>query len=150
MFSDKLKKKSCSAGRQSCELIVRAVLTAYQQQSKKNKKVHRLVAEAFIPNPEGKRCINHIDGNKSNNCVDNLEWVTHEENMKHAVDNGLATAWNEGKHYHWKHGHTEETKKKISEAKAGKRYSWGHGHTEEAKRNISEAKRNRTKDKKAQ
>lgn len=50
--------------------------------------VHRLVAEAFIPNPHGKREVNHIDSNPCNNNVRNLEWVTHGENVTHAHEYG--------------------------------------------------------------
>ena len=60
---------------------------------RKNQFIHRLLAQAFIPNPDPKHKIhvNHIDGNKQNNSLDNLEWVTPKENARHAVDNGLTT-----------------------------------------------------------
>lgn len=56
---------------------------------RKNKKLHRLICEAFIPNPENKPHVNHKDGNKLNNHIDNLEWCTHTENMKHASKTNL-------------------------------------------------------------
>lgn len=57
--------------------------------TRKNFYIHRLVARAFIPNPDNRLQVNHKDGNKYNNCAENLEWVTPRENLKHAIKNGL-------------------------------------------------------------
>ena len=55
---------------------------------RKNCLVHQLVAKHFIPNPELKRCVNHIDFDVSNNRVENLEWTTHKENINHSRTHG--------------------------------------------------------------
>lgn len=60
------------------------------------KYIHRMVAEAFIPNPNNYTDVNHKDGNKQNNCVDNLEWVSHSQNIKHAEQIGLLTRNEQG------------------------------------------------------
>lgn len=105
----------------------------------KNVRIHRIVAMAFIENPEHKICVNHKDGNKENNRVDNLEWVSHSENMHHAFDNGLCVSWNKGKHPEGR-PRSEECRRKISEAHKGKAYHT-QKHTEETKKRISEIKK---------
>lgn len=56
---------------------------------KRSPRLHRLVAELFVPNPHGCEVVNHIDGNKLNNSADNLEWTTYSSNTKHAYEHGL-------------------------------------------------------------
>ena len=55
----------------------------------KSRSVHRVIAKTFLPKDETRTYVNHIDGDKTNNKVENLEWCTFSENMKHAYDNGL-------------------------------------------------------------
>lgn len=64
-------------------------VTLCSSSQRKNYTVHRLVALAFIPNPDNKREVNHKDTDKQNNCISNLEWNTSSENHKHAYAHGL-------------------------------------------------------------
>ena len=75
------KFKPCGSGRDRKYQVV----ALRNESGIKKFYVHRLVAEAFIPNPEGKSQVNHIDGNTANNSVGNLEWATGSENQSHRV-----------------------------------------------------------------
>jgi len=74
--------------------------------TKKTIPIHRLVALAYIPNPENKPQVNHIDGNKENNNVYNLEWVTASENNKHAFKIGLSTPRKKELNYQYEGNHS--------------------------------------------
>ena len=65
------------------------VIQLWENNKQKTVSVHRLVAQAFIPNPNNLPCVNHIDGDKTNNCVENLKWCTYSENNYHAFHTGL-------------------------------------------------------------
>lgn len=65
------------------------IVTLVHEGIRKNQFIHRLLAQNYIPNPLNKAQVNHIDGNKQNNALSNLEWVTPKENAQHAVRIGL-------------------------------------------------------------
>lgn len=89
------KVYSCYAKKErklSVEKLGYASVDLWDKRHMKRVKVHRLVALAFLDNPDNKQQVNHKDGNKLNNNVENLEWSTAKENSTHAYDTGLSSA----------------------------------------------------------
>ena len=134
-----------------------------------SERLHRVVAKLFIPNPENKPFIDHIDGNKHNNRVDNLRWCTSKENANNpntieAHKNAAKQRWIDYKDSYKNVGYTkgheshnkgkhlsEETKRKLSEANKGKPSFWkgkvgpskGKKMSEETKAKISNSHKGR-------
>lgn len=98
--------KSVAGGRRKGGILKQSIrskkvgypcITLYKGKKTQVENVHGLVARAFISNPDSKPCINHIDGNKLNNCADNLEWVDYSENSIHAHHILGKVPWNKGR-----------------------------------------------------
>lgn len=91
-------------------------------------RVHRLVAQTFISNPDNLSDVNHIDGNKANNNLSNLEWVTHSDNIKKAYETGQRVAPTGIDHWMTGRKVKLETRLKQSEAKKGTKHPKFKGH----------------------
>lgn len=78
-----LKQDLLKSGYYSVRVIVK------DRNDKRHIIIHKAVAYTFIDNPNGYNVVNHIDGNKTNNHVENLEWCTYEHNLRHSYDTGL-------------------------------------------------------------
>jgi len=99
-------------------------LITFNDNTRKMLKIHRLVAQCYIPNPENKSDVNHKDGNKANNHVNNLEWVTHKENIQHSfrvLNRKVKPIYGAD---HWNYGKTtkESTKSLMSASKIGENH----------------------------
>lgn len=84
------------------------------------KTVHRIVAEAYLPHESSQYLVvNHINGNKLDNRLENLEWITHKENTHHAIELGIMKVHGEDHPFYGKK-HREESKEKMRQSKLGK------------------------------
>lgn len=107
------------------------VFQLHKDNIRKDKSIHRLVAETFIPNINNLETVNHIDNDKLNNNISNLEWMSREENTR---------IWKVGRKL------SDEHKENIGKSLIGNKYRLGKRfkHSEETKKKISETKKNRS------
>lgn len=119
-------------------------VSLYKDGKKQEFKIHRLVATAFIPNPQNKPFVNHLDENPSNNSADNLDWCTNKENLNYGTCPQRISEKLKGRKF------SEEAKQKMSQAHKGKKLSEEHKRkmrgkpkSEEHKRKISETLKSR-------
>lgn len=108
----KLKKKTKTLNKKRGYYYVRTIAGNYS--------VHRLVATAYVPNLENKPCVNHKNSNKLDNRADNLEWVTHKENTRHAIESGRVPDYKNTK-YRFKYS-DDVCRKVIQKVKSGMTY----------------------------
>ena len=116
----------------------------YANGKNKMHKVHRLVAEAFIPNPNNLPQVNHKDENKLNNCVENLEWCDSKYNNAYGTKGKrISESISGANHYLYGKNHTEEFKHRVSEKLKGRPSPYkGRKHTLETLEKMSEAHKN--------
>lgn len=106
---------------------------------KKRRYIHRLIAEAFIPNPHGKPCVDHIDGDRKNNGITNLRWVTHQENAIYGGERHGWKAQKNGAREHSKHAKNAALYRKLLDEKVSlreiaRRYKTSHSSVSRAVR----------------
>lgn len=85
----RVRRKGTNIDKASYDRKGYPIVNLYKNGKESKRAIHRLVAQEFIPNPDNKPEVNHIDGDKHNNHVSNLEWATKKENCRHAWDTGL-------------------------------------------------------------
>ena len=94
VFRNETERKTCLSNKGY------KIVSFWKDGKQKKYNLHRIIAEIFVPNPNNKPCVNHIDGNKLNNNYNNLEWVSWKENMNHKIyvlQNGLGETHSQSK-----------------------------------------------------